>query len=81
VIFCDSYETSIASIPTGTKIELSNIIPPFYSSRLKQVVEAEKAILRLKLTYGRKIFTESYAVQIMPYNEWYIGPEYSMQRP
>jgi len=76
--YSDSYETSILSIPVGTKVELSNITPPFYFNRLKQVIEAEKAMLRLELTVGsRKIFTESYPVRIMPYNEWYIGPEYS----
>ena len=75
--YSESFETSIHSIPANTTRELENITPPFSTGRLKSVHETEKAMLRLELSDGsRKIFTESYPIEVMPYNEWYIGPEY-----
>jgi hypothetical protein len=75
--YSDSFETSIPVIPANTTSELEKITPPFSTGRLKSVHETEKAMLRLELSDGtRKFFTESYPIEVMPYNEWYIGPEY-----
>lgn len=75
--YSESFETSIPGIPAGAVNELTNITPPFSTRRLKDISETEKGMLRLELTDGnRKIFTESYPIELMAYNEWYIGSEY-----
>jgi len=75
--YSESFETSISTISPLTTKEIENITPPFSTGRLKNIHETEKGTLRLELTDGyRKIFTESYPIELMAYNEWYIGSEY-----
>jgi hypothetical protein len=76
--FGEAWQKSVVSIPAGESHVEHNIVIPLRKSRLQEVREAEKSSLRIDIfTEGELQFSETYALEVLPYNEWYYHPSFT----
>ena len=72
----EPWQKTVPLIPAGETHVLENIQVPVKKSRLKEMREAEKASLRVKITVdGRICYSDTFPVEVLAYNEWFFHPE------
>ena len=70
----EPWQKTIPVIPAMKSHVESNIVIPLTKSRLQEVREAEKANLRIDVVSEGTPFSETCALEVLAYNEWYYHP-------
>lgn len=71
----EPWQKSVPAIPPRKSHVEEHIVVPLRKSRLQEVREAEKANLRVDVfTEGNLQISETYPLDVLPYNEWYYHP-------
>jgi len=72
----EPWQKTVPLISAGETHVLERIQVPVKKARLKEMREAEKASLRVKIMVdGRLCYSDTFPIEVLAYNEWFFHPE------